>query len=536
MTSPSPARSRTSLRRTESEGPRLGSVRSLGGDPPGSADNHMMGRTHHLADATGQPAGGVAVPGAYIAPGALANQRAESQVRSSRIGPPRVIAFLVVAMLLAAGSYIAPAIRDAVFGLSAAPPSKSVLALPGEATSPDGGLPTAERIAFWTKRVSEQPADDLSWLQLAALYSQQGRLHVDLDAYARALDAANHALAIAPKYPPSLAVRASILFATHDFAGAEAGARAALVNNPRDPSARAILGDALLELGRAADAAAEYDAIADVAGGPSLDIRRARLAYVTGHADDALALARKALEGASGGLDTASATSDPVELAFYQAALGEYARLSGDAATADVAFRAALVLRPDDLASRIGLARVSAAAGDLGSAIRLLDEAAAIAPLPEIEALLGDLHTLRSEGAAADAAYGTVRLTAQLSELAGTVFDRQLVLFDLDHGSASAAVLTRARAAFATRPDAVGRDVVGWALHRLGREDEAWAASEAARATGIVDARILFHAGAIAVARGDAATGAALLEQALELGPALDPLDRAEAEALLGRR
>ena len=494
----------------------------------------MMGRTHHLADATGQPAGGVAVPGAYIAPGALSGNQPGQRMPASRIRPPRVIGFLAAALLLAVGTYLAPGIWDAIFGPAAVPSSKTVLALPGEATSPDGGLPTAERIAFWTKRVSEQPADDLSWLQLAALYSQQGRLHVDLDAYARALDAANRALAIAPKYPPSLAVHASILFATHDFAGAEADARAALVNNPRDPSARAILGDALIELGRPSEAAAEYDAIADVAGGPTLNIRRARLAFVTGHPADSLSLARKALEGASGGLDKASATSDAIELAFYQAALGEYARLTGDAATAEMAFRTALELRPDDLASRIGLARVSAAAGDADSAIRLLDEAAAIAPLPEIEALLGDLHALRGEGAAADAAYDTVRLTAQLSALAGTVFDRQLILFDLDHGSASSAVLARAEAAFEVRPDAVGQDVVGWALHRLGREDEAWAASEAARATGIVDARLLFHAGAIALARGDAASGEAFLHQALALGPALDPMDRAEAAALLG--
>jgi tetratricopeptide (TPR) repeat protein len=475
-----------------------------------------MGRTHHLADATGQPAGGVAVP------------------RTSRLPRvPRTLAFLGAALLLAAGTYVAPAIREALVGRAVVPPAKTVLAVPGQATSPDGRLPIADRIAFWTKRVTEQPADDVSWLQLAAVYSEQGRLHVDLDAYARALDAANHALAIAPKYPPSLAVHASILFATHDFAGAEADARAALVNNPRDPTARAVLGDALLELGRPSEAAAEYAAIADVAGGPSLDIRRARLAYVTGHPADALTLARKALEGASGGLDKASATSDPLELAFYQAALGEYARLSGDAATADVAFRTALELRPDDLASRIGLARVSASAGDTDSAIRLLEEAAAIAPLPEIEALLGDIHALRGEGAAADAAYDTVRLTAQLSELAGTVFDRQLILFDLDHGSVSSAVLARAEAAFDVRPDAVGQDVVGWALHRLGREDEAWAASAAARATGITDARLLFHAGAIALARGDAALGEALLLQALDLGPALDPMDRTEAEALL---
>jgi hypothetical protein len=49
-----------------------------------------------------------------------------------------------------------------------------------------------------------------------------------------------------------------------------------------------------------------------------------------------------------------------------------------------------------------------------------------------------------------------------------------------------------------------------------------------------VEARILFHAGAIAIARGDRSGGDALLRQALGLGAALDPADRAEARRLLG--
>ncbi|MCI0344761.1 MAG: tetratricopeptide repeat protein, partial [Chloroflexi bacterium] len=397
----------------------------------------MMGRTHHLADATGHPAGGVAVLDEPH-PNSV-RPRAESP-RPRRA--PRALTFLAAAVLIAVGSYLAPVARDALFGAPGGSGPKELLAVPGQALTPDGRLPLTDRIAFWTQRVTEQPSDDLSWLQLAAAYSEQGRLRVDLDAYARALQAANRALEIAPKYPPGLAVRGSILFATHDFAGAELDARAALANSPRDPIAKAILGDSLIELGRVAEAALVYDELAAVAGGPTLDIRRARLAYVSGHPSDALELARKALQGVAG----AAASPDPVELAFYHAALGEYARLRGDAATARTSFRAALALRPDDLAALIGLARVEAAAGQIDVAIGRLEAAAAIAPLPEIEALLGDLHQAGGDASAASAAFETVRLTGQLSELAGTVFDRQLILFDLDHGAATAKVLQRAEA------------------------------------------------------------------------------------------
>ncbi|MBF8290717.1 MAG: hypothetical protein HW391_1685, partial [Chloroflexi bacterium] len=314
---------------------------------------------------------------------------------------------------------------------------------------------------------------------------------------------------------------------------------------PRDPSALAILGDAVLELGQVDEAAAIYERLGAIAGGPALDIRNARLAFVTGDRAGALDLARKALIAASGGGADGAETADPAVLGFYHFALGEYARLSGDATLAQEQFGAALALRSADLGALLGQARVHAFSGDLGSAIRSLEAAVAIAPTPEAEALLGDLFTQRAaapdrssieraaDRAAAATAYGTVALTRTLSALAGAVYDRQLILFDLEHGAGSTATLDAARAALEARPDAAGHDLVAWALHRLGRDVEAWSESQAARATGAADARILFHAGAIAAALGDHVGARALLAQALALGPGLDPQERTEAMAIL---
>jgi Flp pilus assembly protein TadD len=221
--------------------------------------------------------------------------------------------------------------------------------------------------------------------------------------------------------------------------------------------------------------------------------------------------------------------------------------MAGDRATARTAYEDALASRASDLGALLGLARIEAVEGDIDAAITTLDRATAIAPTPEAEALLGDLLAARAavttrsaaerdaDRVAAETAFGTVRLARTLSALAGSVYDRQLILFDLDHGAASATVLEAARAALLARPDAAGHDTLAWALHRLGLEDEAWTASQAARATGAADARTTFHAGAIAVARGDRETARRLLARALALGPALDPAERAEAETLLER-
>ncbi len=75
-----------------------------------------------------------------------------------------------------------------------------------------------------------------------------------------------------------------------------------------------------------------------------------------------------------------------------------------------------------------------------------------------------------------------------------------LIRFELDHGAASEALLAKAQASLAARPDTSGHDTVAWALYRLGRFDEAATEITAAAADGAADARLLFHRGAIALA------------------------------------
>ena len=53
--------------------------------------------------------------------------------------------------------------------------------------------------------------------------------------------------------------------------------------------------------------------------------------------------------------------------------------------------------------------------------------------------------------------------------------------------------------------------------------------------TGAADARTLFHAGAIAVARGDTIAASGWLQRAVDLGPALDPIERTEAMTILAQ-
>ncbi len=460
----------------------------------------------------------------------MATSAVSQQTRRRRIQP---IGVLAAALLVVAGTYVTGLASEDVVDespVATVAPAAAVRgpAEPGAATGPSSQVDLEEldlRIATWSAMAAADTNDYLSATNVGVLYLGRARLSGDISDYERAAAAVEQALVAFPGHGPARALDAVVQFATHEFSGALAAAEALLEDEPGHADALAVVGDASLELGQIGDARRAYAILAGVAPGPALDVRLARLAYVTGDPDRALAIATAARDDAR-----AAGAGD---MAFYEYQLGELARLSGDAPTAERAFRGSLDARSANVPALVGLARVEVATGRLDEAAMHLERAVAIAPQPDALGLLGDIEALRGNAAAAEDMYATVRLTGALSKLAGSVYDRSLIAFELDHGGANEAVLASARRSLAERPDAAGHDLVAWALHRLGRHDEASTEIARAVATGIVDARIQFHAGAIAIANGQASEGRDLVNAALSRGPALDPLERAEAELML---
>ncbi|HEY3165054.1 MAG TPA: tetratricopeptide repeat protein [Candidatus Limnocylindrales bacterium] len=433
----------------------------------------------------------------------------------------RPIGLLVAAVAVAAATYGLGALRAS---RPATVPIVDGAALI-EAAPPADLAAIDTQIAIWGPKSAADARDDISAGNLGILYLGRGRLTGDAADYERALAAADRAVAANPTSTGTRALRATVLQATHDFPGALALAIGILANEPANVDALAVAGDARLELGRLDEAATTYAAISRILPGPALDARLARLAWLRGDGTGALDLARRARDGA--------VTVESADPSFYEAQLGEIARVTGHGDMAAASFDAALALRPTNQLALLGRARLQAFAGDDAAAIATLRHAAAIAPRPETLALLVDIldHTGDADGARRNA--DTIRVIEQLGGTSAQLFDRQILGFELDHGGATTAVLDRARAAATIRPDAAGLDLVAWAAYRLGDLSAAREASDRALATGSADARILYHAGAIALARGDGDAGRALVRRALDLGPALDPVDRAAAEALV---
>ncbi len=441
---------------------------------------------------------------------------------------PRAAGFLLAAIVVAAGTYLAADLRTPSAHVeTAADPGASSTSAPLDAGSaPSVNLAQVDHsIDAWSKNLSTNPHDYLAATNLAVLYQGRGRLSYDLADYQRSLDAARRALTIEPGHIPARLAEASTLVSLHDFAAASTTADEILADDPGEPAALAVRFDAELELGRIDDARRDLSALGS-AGGPAVLIRQARLASVTGEPSRALELATSARQ---------AAVDDEVQdLGIYDYAVGEYARLAGDPVTARSGYAAALDVRADDLGALLGLARIDTFDGSTSAAIDGLRRATRIAPQPEALALLGDLlQEADPTDTEATKAFDTIRFIERLGDLQAATFDRQLLRFEIDHGGSSEALLDRVRASVDARPDASGQDLLAWTLYRLGRFAEASNAIAAARSLGADDARLRFHDGAIRLALGDVEGGRRMLGEVAGLGPAVDPAEREELATLL---
>lgn len=436
----------------------------------------------------------------------------------------RAFGLCLAAIVVALASYVGRAPASGISG-APVPGSLSAEAVQTAASAAEVG----RLIGAFEVRVSEH-TDALDYLFLGKLYLQRARSTGDLGSYTQAGAALDRALALYPDDPDTLASVARLRYATHDFASAARLAEAMLAADPTDATASAILGDAALELGNYATAAKRSTALADqFPAAAAVSARLARLAFLRSDADGARALADRAYaegraEGAFG-----------VDLAWYAHLRAQLSFDRGDYETAAADEADALAIAPDYYIAEAGLARATAALGRIDDAIALYQRAIAAVPQPEYLAALGDLYALSGDASRAARAYDTVEVSATLATLNQRLYDRQFVLFYLDHDRDLEQALAIAEASLAQRPDIYGYDIYAWALYKAGRYEEASAASDRALALDTPDARLHYHAGFIALARGGTARAQAELGRALAIGPAFDPLSAARARATLQR-
>jgi tetratricopeptide (TPR) repeat protein len=383
--------------------------------------------------------------------------------------------------------------------------------------------PTQAKIDRLTAAVAANPDDATSRVDLGFALLQRIRETADPSIYAPAEAAFDAARTLTPDDALVYVGIGGLQLGKHQFADALVTGRKAAALSPTLASARAVIVDALVELGR-------YDQ-ADEAAGEMLALRSdlttlARVSYLAelrGKLDTALAAMR--LASASPGLA-------PENTAFADALLGNLLVYSGDAVAGADSYRAALRLVPNHAPSIAGEARLAVGAGKLDEAIGLFRRAADIVPLPEYVIALGDAQSAAGLTADASHSYALARAEIQLFQATGAVVDLDLALFEADHGDSGRA-LAFAQTAVKATPTVRAEDALAWALHRLGRDREAKAHSDEAVRLGSIDPVLRYHAGAIEASLGDRKDARHDLALALATDPGFSATGAAEARWLL---
>lgn len=407
--------------------------------------------------------------------------------------------------LIAAGLALLASVALALASRPKAPdrPPRSTAAAALDHSTTDG------RIARQQEAVREQPQEAGGYVALAAEYLQKARETGDASVYGQAEAAIDRALGLDRRDPGALVVRGLLRLARHDFRGALADGRSARSLAPDLVRPLGVVVDASVELGRYRKAERVLQRMVTLK--PDLS-SYARVSYVRelrGDLTGALSAMRLAVSAAGTGSENA---------AYVRTLLGNLQFTRGRYVAADRAFADALTAFPDYPAALAGRARVRAARGQLGAAIRDLRSVVTRLPLTEHIVALGEAELAAGRVDAARRDLELVRVQQQLQRSARVNVDVELALFEADHGDSKRAV-SLARRAWAAAPSVRSADAMVWALKRSGHERAALRWIPRALRLGTRDPTVLYHAGMAAQAAGRQAQARHLLRRALSTSP-----------------
>lgn len=382
-----------------------------------------------------------------------------------------------------------------------------------------------DEIEHFTHRVEARPDESFSKERLFAAHMLAFRAYGD----AAHLDRAEEIVAgLDDGRPAALRSASSLHLADHDFQAAVSSARRLAEEFPSE-SASYRLFDALWSVGDKAGAQNVLEGSLDTLSTSYLS-RRARVIDGAGFTEPARDLFRRVVENVE-----AYAEPAPIR-AWALVELGHFELHSGHPDAAVRSYLDALEVLPGSPAALEGLASVAYGVDrNLEAARDLYEKALAhgahldlMPTLADIEEALGNTgEASHLRRAFIDAAKADSRREAMLR--------RPLAFLLAETPEMREEAVRLARLDLRARQDQGAFDALAWALYRSGEVEMAWTLVQRALAAGGPPPPVLFRAGLIAEAAGEAGRAAGLLEEALqgrvELAPhevaaALDAIER----------
>lgn len=370
--------------------------------------------------------------------------------------------------------------------------------------------PAEQSIAEARQTIERNPRQPDGYNTLALALARRAREVSDVGFYAQAEEAIHRSLLIAPGNFGAEKAQVWVLLGKHEFSQARDAARELNRRVPDDVLVYGFVADANAELGNYDEAETAVNWMLKLRPGniPGLT-RAAYLRELFGLGDGAFDLMKMALESTP-----VSSTEDRSWILTQMA----HIRLSqGRTSEADTLLQQALTLFPGYHYALGNLARVRIAQNRYADAAGLLTKRYEAAPHAENLYDLAEALELAGQVDSAEKAFAEFESKSLAETLKADNSNRELIFYYADHVNQPAKALEVAQREYARRRDVYTRDAYAWALHRNGKDAEARSQLESVLAVGVRDARILFHAGEVALALNDRAAAEHYLQQSIDL-------------------
>ncbi len=365
--------------------------------------------------------------------------------------------------------------------------------------SADTTLSPAERSMAQANRLIEKnPKNFEAYNVLALALSRRARETSDVIFYAQAEEVLKKSFEISPGNFDGERIHVWLLLGKHEFAAAREEARKLNKTMPDDVMVYGFLTDANIELGNYKEAEDSAQLMLDLRPGnlPGLT-RAAYLRELSGDLDGSVELMNMAYQS--------TPPSEGEDRAWILSQIGHSQLMSGKINDADNTLQQALALFPGYHYALGNLAKVRIEQKRYEDAVNLLQQRYDAAAHAENLYDLAEALELLGHADQAKNAFEEFETKSRLESVRADNSNRELIFFYADHAHLPAKALEVAQTEYARRHDVFTLDAYAWALHVNGRDTEARTQIAAALAVGLRDAKLLRHAGEIALSTGDRA-------------------------------
>lgn len=370
--------------------------------------------------------------------------------------------------------------------------------------------PAEQSMAAANRLTAKNGKDFEAYNALALALSRRARETSDVSFYTQGEDALKKSFEISPGNFDGERTAVWILLGKHEFPAALEKAKELNKKMPDDIMLYGFLTDANVELGNydAAEKAAQWMLNLRPGNMPGIT-RAAYLRELFGDFDGALDLMNMAYQS--------TPPNETEDRAWILSQIGHLQLMSGKIADADTTLQQALALFPRYHYALQNLAKVRIEQKRYADAVVLLQQRYDDAHHAENLYDLAEAENLAGQGEQANRDFAEFETKSLAESVRKDNSSRELIFYYADHAHQPAKALNIAEQEFAWRHDVFTLDAYAWALHVNGRDAEARKHIELALAVGIRDARMLRHAGEIALSLGDRAAGQRYLRESAEL-------------------